>query len=156
MKECEVRGRVGRELAVCQEYTLELCTVQSWRTTAQRERERQGGRGDRETDSSGQMEPCLFWSSWLLLRAGLVCVYVYVYVCVIRGRKHITSRTANHCFLLMWTDILLLLSVEALYAAQGQEDPAAAAASGNRPIWILGPAEAGGHEFPRLQLPASV
>ena len=29
MKECEVRGRVGRELAVCQEYTLELCTVQS-------------------------------------------------------------------------------------------------------------------------------
>lgn len=87
-----------------------------------------------------------------------MCVYVYVYVCVIRGRKHITSRTANHCFLLMWTDILLLLSVEALYAAQGQEDPAAAAAaaSGNRPIWILGPAEAGGHEFPRLQLPASV
>ena len=154
MKECEVRGRVGRELAVCQEYTLELCTVQSWRTTAQREggREREWGRGDRETDSSGQMEPCLFWSSWLLLRAGLVCMCVCV---CIRGRKHITSRTANHCFLLMWTDILLLLSVEALYAAQGQEDPAAAAAaSGNCPIWILGPAEAGGHEFPPAAAPS--
>lgn len=29
MKECEVRGKVGRELAQCQEETLELCTVQS-------------------------------------------------------------------------------------------------------------------------------
>ncbi len=48
----------------------------------------------------------------------------------------------------MWTGLLLeLLSVEALYAAQGQEDPAAA--SGNCPIWILGRAETGGHKFPR-------
>ena len=31
------------------------------------------------------MEPCLFWSSWLLLRAGLVCVFVCV--CVYKGEE---------------------------------------------------------------------
>lgn len=41
--------------------------------------------------------------------------------------------------------VAVLLSVEALYAAQGQEQPAAA--SGNCPIWILGPVEGGGKTF---------
>lgn len=47
----------------------------------------------------------------------------------------------------------LLLSVEALYAAQGQEDPTSA--SRNSPIWILGPVETG-ETVSLLQLPASI
>ena len=60
MKECEVRGRVGRELAVCQEYTLGLCTVQSWRTTAQREGGREGGREGRQRDRQQWPDGALF------------------------------------------------------------------------------------------------
>ncbi|KAG7225765.1 hypothetical protein INR49_014416 [Caranx melampygus] len=49
-------------------------------------------------------------------------------------------------FVLESSSVAVLLTVEALYAAQGHEDPAAA--SGSCPIWICGPAEAGGPHFP--------
>ncbi len=56
------------------------------------------GRGSRETDSSGQMEPCLFWSSCCWEQDSLPV-----------PEKDITPRTANLCFLLVCTDLLFQL-----------------------------------------------
>lgn len=130
----EGRKKVGRELAVCQRQTLQsspLCRADALKLRCQKSRE---GRGRAETDSSGQMEPSLFWSGcWG--QDGL--------------RHQVSAWQGRHS---SWTDGLLhihhrictALLVEALYAAQGQEEPAA---SGKRPIWIQGPAEAGGDKF---------
>lgn len=105
MKECEVRGKVGRELTQCQEETLELCTVQSWRIKAGR----QGGEGQQGQTAVARWSPVCFevadccWEQDSLQRW---CVWM-------RGKDHQTQlepqQDGNHCFLLVWTGLSLQL-----------------------------------------------
>lgn len=120
-----------------------LCTVHT--ADALKLRDKKGGEGQQRETAVARWSPICFQV------ADCCCTgqSARYRVCE-RERKSITPSLGNESKQLFPTFLdkslaFLLLIAEALYAAQGQKDPAV---SGNCPIWISGPAGAGGHKFP--------